>query len=151
MSNKELEDFVDEILEAMDGQVSTTSCPQLVTFISMKRALVLPLVVLLLLGVQSCSSSSANAKCKTLSPLADQLISYMSTGNYEMAFPTVSSIYYEIKDEPAVTADDSLEGRIENTKGMAGLIVNGGAESFGVARVMSTIESNMRQIRAMCN
>jgi len=115
------------------------------------KILVLPLVVLLLLGVQSCSSSSANAKCKTLSPLADQLISYMSTGNYEMAFPTVTSIYYEIKDVPAVAADDSLEGRIENTKGMAALIVNGGAESFGVARVMSTIESNMRQIRAMCN
>ena len=67
-----------------------------------------------------------------------------------MAFPSVTSFYFEIKDEPAVEADDSLEGRIENTKGMAALIVNGGAESFGVARVMSTIESNMRQIRAMC-
>ena len=114
------------------------------------KVLALFSVVLLLLGAQSCSSGSANAKCKTLSPLADQLISYMATGNYEMAFPVVTSIYYEIKDEPEVAADDSLEGRIENTKGMAALIVNGGAESFGVARVMSTIEANMRQIRAMC-
>jgi hypothetical protein len=74
----------------------------------------------------------------------------MNNGNYEMAFSTVRSIYFEIKDEPEVEADESLAGRIENTKGMANLIVNGGADAFGVSNVLSTIQTNMTQIKAMC-
>ncbi len=116
-----------------------------------KKRFFLPIFILISLFIQGCTSNSANAKCKVLTPLADQLISYMASGNYEMAFSTVNSIYWEIKDEPEVTVDDSIAGRIENTKGMASLIVNGGAETFGVPRVMSTIESNMRQIKSMCS
>lgn len=116
-----------------------------------KVLVLLPLFIFASLSLQACSSKSANAHCGSLSVLADQLNSYMVTGNYEMAFPTVRSIYYEIKDEPNVAADDSIAGRIENTKGMAGLIVNGVADTFGGANVMSTIQTNMLQIKAMCN
>ena len=112
---------------------------------------VLPLFVFASMSLQACSSSSAHASCDSLSVLADQLNSEMANGNYEMAFAVVRSIYFDIKDEPEVPADDTIEGRIENTKGMANLIVNGGADTFGVANVMSTIQTNMLQIKAMCS
>lgn len=110
----------------------------------------LPIVVLTTLGLQACSAGSANAHCDQLSALADQFNGHMMNGNYEMAFSTVRSIYFEIKDEPEVPADESLAGRIENTKGMANLIVNGGADAFGVSNVLSTIQNNMTQIKSMC-
>jgi len=115
-----------------------------------KVLFILP-ILFISLSLQACSSKSANANCDSLSVLADQLNNNLSTGNYEMAFAAVRSIYFEIKDEPEVVADDTIAGRIENTKGMASLIVNGGAETFGVANVMSTIQTNMLQIKAMCN
>jgi hypothetical protein len=110
----------------------------------------LPVIALASLGLQGCSAGSANAHCGSLSALADQFNGHMNNGNYEMAFSTVRSIYFEIKDEPAVEADASIAGRIENTKGMANLIVNGGADAFGVSNVLSTIQTNMTQIKAMC-
>ncbi|CAN2189466.1 hypothetical protein MCEJIRE27_00488 [Candidatus Nanopelagicaceae bacterium] len=115
-----------------------------------KKLTWLPIIALASLGLQACSGGSANAHCDTLSALADQFNGHMNNGNYEMAFSTVRSIYFEIKDEPEVDADESLAGRIENTKGMANLIVNGGADAFGVSNVLSTIQSNMTQIKAMC-
>ena len=110
----------------------------------------LPIIAVASLGLQSCSVGSANAHCGSLSALADQFNAHMNNGNYEMAFSTVRSIYFEIKDEPEVEADESLAGRIENTKGMANLIVNGGADAFGVSNVLSTIQTNMTQIKSMC-
>ena len=112
---------------------------------------VLPLFIFASMSLQACSSSSVHARCDSLSVLADQLNTDMANGNYEMAFAAVRSIYFEIKDEPEVAADDTIAGRIENTKGMATLIVNGGADAFGVANVMSTIQTNMLQIKSMCN
>jgi hypothetical protein len=112
---------------------------------------VLPLFLFASMSLQACSSSSAHPRCDSLTVLADQFNADMANGNYEMAFATVRSIYFEIKDEPEVPADDTIAGRIENTKGMANLIVNGGADTFGVANVMSTIQTNMLQIKSMCS
>jgi len=67
---------------------------------------VLPLFVFASMSLQACSSSSAHASCDSLSVLADQLNTEMANGNYEMAFAVVRSIYFEIKDEPEVPADD---------------------------------------------
>lgn len=116
-----------------------------------KVLLFFPIFIFSSLGLQSCSSNSANAHCSSLTVLADQLDNALSSGSYELAFAAVRSIYFEIKDEPEVTVDESIAGRIENTKGMSSLIVNGGAETFGVANVMSTIQTNMLKIKAMCN
>jgi hypothetical protein len=109
-----------------------------------------PIIAVASFGLQACSVGSANAHCGSLSALADQFNAHMNNGNYEMALSTVRSIYFEIKDEPEAVADETLAGRIENTKGMANLIVNGGADAFGVSNVLSTIQSNMTQIKAMC-